>query len=298
MAVKSQQRWAAKSAECDLVREADCLGGSLDHLIKAHGPLTEQHYRQCLAGLSHMHGRCIPQRPLKTANVLLQSEGGVEGNTVKLAYFPQPFEGGPDVLSTQLCCTPEVFRGRYCAKCDMWSAGVMLYIMRPGSSPFPCDAARRLPLPSYELGGTWSGSFHQFVRQLMAVNVDLRLTAEQSLDASWFHELAEDQVESHEAVASVENSDSKAEEVSDPVADTQEQPLLFWAAWLILALRCWQDAVTTAGAWFVALGPGCSNSGAAVDLDLLHPELDHCGQPRRRWKRHNSLFERMWAMLS
>ena len=64
------------------------------------------------------------------------------------------------MYGTAYYIAPEVLSGSYNEKCDMWSIGVILYIMLSGKPPFPGkndDAILELvKTASYSFGPEWN----------------------------------------------------------------------------------------------------------------------------------------------
>lgn len=60
-------------------------------------------------------------------------------------------------MGTHLYMAPEVIDGRYDQKCDIWSCGVILYIMLSGKPPFNADNVleimKQIKIGDYEMKG-------------------------------------------------------------------------------------------------------------------------------------------------
>jgi len=95
-----------------------------------------------LYALVYCHNKNIVHRDLKEANVLLK-KNHIQGEdpSIKvidfgIASFSKNKNKLMDVCGTPTYMAPEVIKGCYDDKCDIWSLGVMLYIMLCGNMPF------------------------------------------------------------------------------------------------------------------------------------------------------------------
>ena len=99
---------------------------------------------QILSGIEYLHTRRITHRDLKLENLLLANKADL--SSVKLADFGMAkaaFSPNEDPNRMALVCgtpayiAPEVVTGRrYTNAVDMWSAGVILFILLSGVVPF------------------------------------------------------------------------------------------------------------------------------------------------------------------
>ena len=76
---------------------------------------------------------------MKPENILLQAVGSVE--SVKIVNFEISTKFSKDVpltekIGTPYYIAPEVLKGSYTTQCDIWSMGVIMYIMLCGKPPF------------------------------------------------------------------------------------------------------------------------------------------------------------------
>ena len=122
----------------------ECLfGGELFDRIVSKSYYSEKEARDVcrilFQSMAYCHGRSIAHRDLKPENLLLQSE--TNDSEVKIADFGFAKKClTPNCLSTQ-CGTPgyvapEILEGvKYDMKSDMWSLGVITYILLGGYPP-------------------------------------------------------------------------------------------------------------------------------------------------------------------
>ena len=139
----------------------------------------------------------MAHRDLKPENLLLLSD--VDDSAVKIADFgfaKKVYE--PNSLTTQ-CGTPgyvapEILEGTaYDERADMWSVGVILYILLGGYPPFiestQRDLFRKIRKGDYEFHeeywGTVSSEAKELISSLLTVDRTVRLTADEALENAW-----------------------------------------------------------------------------------------------------------------
>jgi calcium-dependent protein kinase len=135
-------------------------------------------------------------RDLKPENLLLESKK--EGSPIKVIDFGTSRQFNPSIKMNQkfgtiLYMAPEVLKGRYDQKCDIWSCGVICYILLCGYPPFNdrVDTAiiekikkADLVFPPEEWNQV-SLEAKDFVRKLLNPDPDSRLSASEALKHTW-----------------------------------------------------------------------------------------------------------------
>ncbi|CAG9313942.1 unnamed protein product [Blepharisma stoltei] len=120
-----------------------CNGGELFEEILKRQSFGEVHaaqiVQQILSAVAYLHDRGIVHRDLKPENILLEERGDILN--IKLidfgtAVFLEKNKTIRGALGTAYYIAPEVLTGYYNEKCDMWSIGVIIYILLSGVPPF------------------------------------------------------------------------------------------------------------------------------------------------------------------
>ena len=139
-------------------------------------------------------------RDLKTENILLE-EKKIKGNfRIKLIDFgiAQIAEAGKFETSTIGTCyymAPEVIKKNYDKKCDLWSCGVILYIMLSGKMPFNGDSNKEIfdnickgeyTLNIAPFNTDVSDEAKDLIDKLLQVDPEKRISAEEALQHKWF----------------------------------------------------------------------------------------------------------------
>lgn len=99
--------------------------------------------RQVFRALEYCHGHNIVHRDLKPENLLFRDKREDSDLVIIDFGLSREFEPNEMFMSTKVgtpyYVAPEVLRKSYTSACDLWSAGVILYILLCGTPPFYGD---------------------------------------------------------------------------------------------------------------------------------------------------------------
>jgi calcium-dependent protein kinase len=198
-----------------------CTGGHLGSLIQSREKFNfnkARHLdeewskllcRQLLSAVRHMHERGICHRDIKLQNILLDKAAGRKSQ-IKLIDFGygSRFIGVCPMTTncgTPYTTAPEVLRKSYDERCDIWSIGVVLFIMLSGTRPFPkvdipgaLKEAGKTAMITNILAGRWqfiprhwnhvTKNAQEFVQKLLHPIYKERLYAHEAMDLPWIRE--------------------------------------------------------------------------------------------------------------
>lgn len=176
-------------------------GGELFYKIVDRGSFTEKDARNVVAqvcrGVAYLHSMGIAHRDLKPENLLCDGEG--ENMTIKIADFGlSKIFGEGETLETS-CGTPdyvapEVLTGSaYDNAVDMWSVGVITYILLCGFPPFYAPSQNvlfeKILSADYDFPDPeWthvSEAAKNFIRHLIVKEPEARYSAASALEDPW-----------------------------------------------------------------------------------------------------------------
>ncbi|XP_057521433.1 calcium-dependent protein kinase 1-like isoform X2 [Amaranthus tricolor] len=120
-----------------------CGGGELFDRIIAKGHYSEREaaklFRQIVTVVHNCHSMGVIHRDLKPENFLFLSsdeDSPLKATDFGLSVFFKPGEVFRDLVGSAYYVAPEILRRSYGAEVDVWSAGVILYILLSGVPPF------------------------------------------------------------------------------------------------------------------------------------------------------------------
>uniref|UniRef100_UPI0037E92E31 serine/threonine-protein kinase SIK3 homolog isoform X1 n=1 Tax=Semicossyphus pulcher TaxID=241346 RepID=UPI0037E92E31 len=180
-----------------LVTEYASGGEIFDHLV-AHGRMAEKDarkkFKQIVAAVHFCHCRNIVHRDLKAENLLLDHNLNIKiadfgfSNLFSQGQLLKTWCGSPPYAA------PELFEGKEYdgPKVDIWSLGVVLYVLVCGALPF--DGSTLQNLRARVLSGKFRIPFFMstdceyLIRHMLVLEPSRRLTMEQICKNKWMRQ--------------------------------------------------------------------------------------------------------------
>jgi calcium-dependent protein kinase len=167
--------------------------------IHSYSEKDAQEITKCiLKALVFIHKKKIVHRDLKPENLIF----GIPGDYQSLkiidfnlsTYFVKQRRKMNKTAGSPLYMAPELILGTYTFKTDMWSVGIILYVLLTGVHPFTAEDLEKL---FYQIAeGKWNmmvlGRSHcsneakDLVEKLLVVSEKERLSADEALQHPWF----------------------------------------------------------------------------------------------------------------
>ena len=182
-----------------------CPEGELFYEIKNFAPfneaLTGWYMKQILSAVCYCHKLKIIHRDLKPENILISKKNKNGFNLVKVIDFGTAIifnknKNDKSLTGSVYYICPEVLskNRNYTEKCDVWSCGIIMYILLTGLPPFNGDSDEeivtkikngRFNMEKYP----WpiiSSQAKDLIKKLLEFDPNKRVTAEEALNHPWF----------------------------------------------------------------------------------------------------------------
>lgn len=148
--------------------------------------------KQVVSSIAYCHAKGIVHRDLKAENVMLKDIVDENSNEVQIKIIDfgisckiEPNQTLTEAFGTPYYIAPEVIKQNYNEKCDIWSIGVIFYIILCGYPPF--RGRTREVLNEKILKGEYSfdekewenisNDCKDLIRQMLTMDVDKRISA-------------------------------------------------------------------------------------------------------------------------
>ncbi|CAN6458696.1 unnamed protein product [Victoria cruziana] len=173
-------------------------GGELFAKI-AKGKLKEdearRYFQQLIGAVDYCHSRGVSHRDLKPENLLLDGNGNLKVSDFGLSALPE--QNWHDGLLHTQCGTPayvapEVLRkkGYDGAKADIWSCGVILYVLLAGFLPFQDENImhmyRKVFKAEFQVPPWFSPDVRHLLAKILVTDPNKRISISQLMEVPWF----------------------------------------------------------------------------------------------------------------
>ena len=154
------------------------------------------YFQQIVAGVDYLHKNKIAHRDLKPENILIDYD-----QQLKIIDFGLSSHFKKDKTLNSFCgspcyAAPEIIEGKggyNPEQTDLWSCGIILFVMLCGHLPF-CDSDthtlyKKVIACNYKIPGHVSGGARNLIENLLVKNPSERMSIEDIKGHEWFNSL-------------------------------------------------------------------------------------------------------------
>ncbi|GJW95462.1 CBL-interacting serine/threonine-protein kinase 14-like protein [Tanacetum coccineum] len=157
--------------------------------------LSRRYFQQLISAIGYCHSRGVYHRDLKPENLLLDENWNLKVTDFGLSSVTEQVK--TDELLHTMCGTPayvapEILakKGYDGAKVDIWSCGIILYVLNAGYLPFNDPNLmvmyRKIYKGEFRVPKWTSPELKNFLSRLLDTNPDTRITVQEILSHPWF----------------------------------------------------------------------------------------------------------------
>jgi calcium-dependent protein kinase len=150
--------------------------------------------RQMLLALNYLHSNGMVHRDLKLENFLFDVKGGSHLKMIDFGFskFLDPKARMKTSCGTLAYVAPEVLKRSYTSQCDLWSMGVIVFVLLSGHMPFHGESDEQIKeikagnfimKPEHWINVSKTG--REFTKALLHLDPNTRLTPSAALEHQW-----------------------------------------------------------------------------------------------------------------
>lgn len=160
--------------------------------------------KRLISGVAYCHEKRIAIRDLKPDNMLLVDGSETDVKITDFGYAKKVLQPNSltTVCGTEAFVAPEIIEHNpeYDVECDVWSLGVVLFLLLGGYRPFRGegeDCLEKIRYGEFQFHKKyWTGVSDEakfLIKQMLTVDVSRRITAAEALDSEWIQAFAPDE---------------------------------------------------------------------------------------------------------
>ncbi|GAB4824277.1 CBL-interacting serine/threonine-protein kinase 11 [Ancistrocladus abbreviatus] len=178
--------------------------------------LSRKYFQQLISAVGYCHSRGVYHRDLKPENLLVDENGDLKVSDFGLSAVKDQVRS--DGLLHTLCGTPayvapEILtkKGYNGAKVDIWSCGVILYVLTAGYLPFSdpnlMAMYKKIYKGEFRCPKWISSDLKRLISRLLDTNPNRRITIDEITEDPWFRKGGYKEIKFHEEYYSCDDID-------------------------------------------------------------------------------------------
>ena len=197
----------------------------IQNQLKTHKTLKEEKISQIINNKNHQKTKAEISTSPNIKKTLTLNSMKMKNFELKLIdfgcakIFSKHKKNFKDTIGTLIYCSPEVLKNNYSKQCDIWSCGIIMYVLLSGHFPFfgktEEDIRNKILSGKFNFDKKYfchiSDKAKDLIKKCLIYDKNKRITAQEALKHEFFaddinpHNIFEDKIDSKNALISLKN---------------------------------------------------------------------------------------------